>query len=81
MAEDDTTLPGNYNGAYRDVETILRRLDGIVDPQDIHDLRSIFTIGAPTKMVAESSAANLLSYWRYGNHISISLRSVEGLSA
>lgn len=63
---------GNYTGEYRDVDKIVKRLKGIVDEDDINDLRRLFTTGAPARMVAESSFDNFSNYFQYGNHKSIS---------
>ena len=67
---------GNYTADFRDVNEIVKQLEGKVDPKDIEDLKRVFTTGAPGRLVAESSKDNMLDYWRYGNHTSI-LKNID----
>ena len=62
---------GNYTGEYRNVENIVSKLEGIVHQRDIDDLQRVFKVGAPTRMVAESTSKNFQDYFTYGNHASI----------
>lgn len=62
---------GNYTADYRNVKEIVQNLKGKVDESDLEDLERVFTTGAPTKMVAESSNENYMDYLKYGNHKSI----------
>ena len=62
---------GNYTADFRNIDEIEKKLIGKVDPKDIEDLRRVFTVGTPGRLVGESTSENMLEYWRYGNHTSI----------
>ena len=65
-------LGGNYTGEYRDVTSTIETLQkSNCNPKIIDDLRKIFTIGCPIKLVASTSRENFLHFFHYGNHTSI----------
>jgi len=65
-------LGGNYTGEYRDVSSTIKILqESNCNPTVINDLKKIFTIGCPNKLVASTSRENFLHFFHYGNHTSI----------
>ena len=65
-------LGGNYTANYRNTNrTIQISEDTKCPPKVISDLKKIFTLGCPMKMIASSSRKNFLDFLRYGNHKSI----------
>jgi len=64
-------LGGQYTGDDRNVTEIINYLQGIVPDETVTQIKNILTTGAPTVFHGESSVANFLDYWRYGNHKSI----------
>lgn len=61
----------NYTGAYRDIAARAARLKGLVDDDLLRRYVSVMAVGAPTKFNAETTRANALLHWRFGNHTSI----------
>ena len=56
-------LGGNYTGAYRDTELMLRTLkQSRCDSQIVSDPQNIFKVGCPMKMNASSTRNNFLDF-------------------
>ena len=61
----------NYTAEYRDVPTLMKKLDGIAPDYLKKQIKDLFEIGAPTKMMGHSSRENFKRYYDYGNHASV----------
>lgn len=59
-------------GAHRDAEKVAERIRPLINNEELvqHYIR-VMTVGCPNEMVAETSRANALKYWRGGNNPSI----------
>ena len=64
-------LGGPHLGAHRNVPAIMKRLRPSCDPHHLAELHRVFTTGAPKCLNATNTEANLLKYYRYGNHSTI----------
>ena len=65
-------LGNNYTGAYRDVEATVKILSSYnIDTELIEHYIRVMTVGCPNHLVAETSRANAMEYWREGNNPSI----------
>ena len=58
----------NYTGAYRDVPLILKTIKPHVPNDVFEDIKRILVIGAPAKLVGESTRDNFDTFRQYGNH-------------
>lgn len=66
-------LGNNYTGEYREIESMVERMRGLVDDDLLAQYIRVMTVGAPAHFVAESTRENALLHWREGNHKSIAL--------
>ena len=61
----------NYTAEYRDVPTLLKKLEDIAPDYLKKQIKDLFEVGAPTKIMGHSSRENFLRYYDYGNHASV----------
>ena len=73
-------LGGNYTGSYRNVAAMVERIRPHVDASLIPHLIRVLTVGCPHHFNAETTRANALKYWRYGNNPSVAKRLDTAMS-
>ena len=74
-------LGNNYTGAYRNTHKVIKTLRHYkINTNLIDQYMRVITIGCPNHVVAETSRANALHYWRHGNHSSINQKIDQVMS-
>lgn len=64
-------IGGLHVGAYRNLPAVLDFLRGKIDDDILFELHRIWTVGIPRVCNAEASEENFQSYYRYGNHSTV----------
>jgi len=64
-------LGNNYTASHRNVGEIVEKIHPFVTPDLIQHYIRVMTVGCPCHLVAETSRANAIRYWRAGNNPSI----------